>query len=148
MHLPSPARICAYDYCRNPYGSKRYYTVKAESCAGGQNWRVLAGKTLCYACYTKYRADGELQRVYRKYAKPKYRIRGKVAKVVHGQGGILPENTKPEYPVGGKVAKIVHGQGGILSENTKPKYFVGGKVPKIIHGQGGIWSEVVVSTRV
>ena len=57
----SEKRRCGYEHCCNPDESHRFYQIKAEAKAGGQDWSSLAGQVLCHRCYNRFRTTGSLE---------------------------------------------------------------------------------------
>uniref|UniRef100_A0A6U4MAA0 Uncharacterized protein n=1 Tax=Hemiselmis andersenii TaxID=464988 RepID=A0A6U4MAA0_HEMAN len=55
-------RRCSYAGCAKPTKSSYFHRISGESKAGGQDWSVLAGSSLCTACYENYRVRGSLER--------------------------------------------------------------------------------------
>jgi hypothetical protein len=60
--LPASAKRCSYEMCRRPTESARFIQIDEKSKAGGQDWRLLAGRVLCFACYDQYKTRGTLVR--------------------------------------------------------------------------------------
>ena len=49
--------------------SSQFYDINLDTKAGGQDWKQLAGMTLCNTCYSQYQRRGSLERPHKKGVK-------------------------------------------------------------------------------
>jgi hypothetical protein len=57
-----PAMECWYKGCFRPKESSQFYVIEEGRQSGQQDWTPLVGKTLCAACYCRYKDRGTLDR--------------------------------------------------------------------------------------
>ena len=57
-----PALECWYKGCFRPKESSQFYVIEEGRQSGKQDWTPLVGKTLCAACYCRYKDRGTLDR--------------------------------------------------------------------------------------
>jgi len=55
-------RKCFYAHCDSHEESSIYYTIEKEKTSGGRDWTPFVGKTLCHACYERYKRRGTFER--------------------------------------------------------------------------------------
>jgi hypothetical protein len=53
---------CSYENCKRPEESSQFIQIDGNSTAGSQDWKALAGKVICNACYNQYFKKGTLCR--------------------------------------------------------------------------------------
>lgn len=53
---------CTYENCKRPDESSQFIQIDGNSSAGQQDWKALAGKVICNACYNQYFKKGTLCR--------------------------------------------------------------------------------------
>ena len=53
---------CSYEHCKRPEESSQFIQIDGNSSAGQQDWKALAGKVICNACYNQYFKKGTLNR--------------------------------------------------------------------------------------
>lgn len=54
---------CGVPGCDTKPGHGKYISIDADSTTGGQDWNLLGGKIICYACYHRYKSTGSLERL-------------------------------------------------------------------------------------
>jgi len=59
---PGPPKKCSYHLCPQPDDCKKYIKIYGDSTAGGQDWSMLDGNTLCLTCYMRFKDRGTLER--------------------------------------------------------------------------------------
>mmetsp|Transcript_17324 Transcript_17324/g.33974 ORF Transcript_17324/g.33974 Transcript_17324/m.33974 type:complete len:194 (-) Transcript_17324:5-586(-) len=56
--LEASEKMCSYDKCLNPTGSRYYYKISNTTSFGGKDWSHLVGNVVCHTCYSRFRSKG------------------------------------------------------------------------------------------